>query len=221
MQVQVEELRPYLHSFDFQNLLVEGLGWDYYQTEPLPILVNNRRYSLKPVAEKAGFVVYECDSSDDNNIPQYPVRRKIQNEVAKRTFEHLIIFSDPGRTTQLWQWANREPGKPHVFRQIAFSAGQNGDHLLQPLRELAFTLGDEVTGVGITEVTSRVRAALDVEKVTRQFYDRFKAELAAFQDFIDGITAQGDREWYASLMLNRMMFVYFVQKQGFLDGDPD
>ena len=22
-------------------------------------------------------------------------------------------------------------------------------------------------------------------------------------------------------MLNRMMFVYFVQKQGFLDGDPD
>ena len=221
MQVQVEELRPYLHSFDFQNLLVEGLGWDYYQTEPLPILVNTRRYSLKPVAEKAGFVVYECDSSDDNNIPQYPVRRKIQNEVAKRTFEHLIIFSDPGRTTQLWQWANREPGKPHVFRQIAFSAGQNGDHLLQPLRELAFTLGDEVTGIGITEVTSRVRAALDVEKVTRQFYDRFRAELTGFQGFIDGITAQGDREWYASLMLNRMMFVYFVQKQGFLDGDVD
>ena len=221
MQVQVEELRPYLHSFDFQNLLVEGLGWDYYQTEPLPILVNNRRYSLKPVAEKAGFVVYECDSSDDNNIPQYPVRRKIQNEVAKRTFEHLIIFTDPGRTTQLWQWANREPGKPNVFRQIAFSAGQNGDHLLQPLRELAFTLGDEVTGIGITEVTSRVRAALDVEKVTRQFYERFRTELVAFQGFIDGITAQGDREWYASLMLNRMMFVYFVQKQGFLDGDVD
>ena len=30
-----------------------------------------------------------------------------------------------------------------------------------------------------------------------------------------------DRDWYASLMLNRMMFVYFVQKQGFLDGDLD
>ena len=35
------------------------------------------------------------------------------------------------------------------------------------------------------------------------------------------ITTQGDREWYASLMLNRMMFVYFVQKQDFLDDDPD
>ncbi len=28
-----------------------------------------------------------------------------------------------------------------------------------------------------------------------------------------------DREWYASLMLNRLMFVYFIQKKGFLDGD--
>ena len=38
---------------------------------------------------------------------------------------------------------------------------------------------------------------------------------------IRSVTAQGDRNWYASLMLNRMMFVYFVQKQGFLAGDPD
>ena len=30
-----------------------------------------------------------------------------------------------------------------------------------------------------------------------------------------------DREWYASLMLNRMMFIYFIQKRGFLDGDTD
>ena len=30
-----------------------------------------------------------------------------------------------------------------------------------------------------------------------------------------------DREWYASIMLNRMMFIYFIQKRGFLDGDAD
>ena len=75
--------------------------------------------------------------------------------------------------------------------------------------------------MNITLVASRVRAALDVEKVTKRFYDYFSTELTAFGEFINGITAQGDRDWYASLMLNRMMFVYFVQKQGFLDGDPD
>ena len=39
--------------------------------------------------------------------------------------------------------------------------------------------------------------------------------------FIEGIEKVADREWYASLMLNRMMFIYFIQKQGFLDGNPD
>ena len=70
---------------------------------------------------------------------------------------------------------------------------------------------------------------LDVERVTRKFYDRFKLAHAAFSNFITGIEAQADREWYASLMLNRLMFIYFIQRKGFLDthmpgkldGDPN
>ena len=46
-------------------------------------------------------------------------------------------------------------------------------------------------------------------------------EHAAFLGFIQGIQERADREWYASLMLNRLMFVYFVQKKGFLNGDKD
>ena len=69
-------------------------------------------------------------------------------------------------------------------------------------------------------MTSRVRAAFDVEKVTKRFYDRFKKEHSAFLDFIEGIENLTDREWYASLMLNRMMFIYFIQKRGFLRQQP-
>ena len=29
------------------------------------------------------------------------------------------------------------------------------------------------------------------------------------------------QRWYASVMLNRLMFIYFIQKKGFLDGDPN
>ena len=49
----------------------------------------------------------------------------------------------------------------------------------------------------------------------------FKSEHTAFLKFIEGITEVADREWYASVMLNRLMFVYFIQKKGFLDGDRD
>ena len=64
-------------------------------------------------------------------------------------------------------------------------------------------------------------AAFDVEKVTRRFYDRFKKGHQAFLCFIEGIGNLADREWYASLMLNRMMFIYFVQKRGFLDNNTN
>ena len=223
MPVSIEELRPHLQAFDFPRLFVEGLGWDHFVTEPFVIGINERDYTLNPIAEKAGFAVYECDSSVDNNVPQYPIRRKIESEIAKRTFEHLVIFTDPGRKVQIWQWVNRESGKPAACREFTFPAGQAD--LLQRLRQLAFTLDDEAKGIVVSDVTDRVRPVFDVEKVTKRFYERFQKELKTFGKFIDGIIETGEstdkRDWYASLMLNRMMFVYFVQKQGFLDGDHD
>src|SRR5712692_8929632 len=88
---------------------------------------------------------------------------------------------------------------------------------------------EEEAQLGTTVVAARVRQALDAERVTKRFYDRFRKEHASFLTFIEGINAQCDREWYASLMLNRLMFVYFIQKKGLLatsgreqlDGDPD
>ncbi len=220
MPVSIEELRPHLQAFNFPSLFVEGLGWNHYQAEPVAVLVNDREYYLKPVAEKAGFVVFEYATDQDGAVPPYPIRRKIETQVAKRAFEHLIIFVDAAHTQQVWQWVKRESGKPAACREIAYAVGQSGDHLLQRLQPLFVSL-DEEPSLNIALVASRVRGALDVERVTKRFYGRFRTELTAFGGFIDGITAQGDRDWYASLMLNRMMFVYFVQKQGFLDGDLD
>ena len=143
-----------------------------------------------------------------------------ESQVAKSAFEHLVIFVDEERATQIWQWVKRESGQSAACHEQAFNKGQGGDPLLQRFRQIAFTL-DEEAGLNIPTVVSKVRKALDVEKLTRRFYDRFRSELTEFAAFIEGITTQGDRDWYASLMLNRMMFVYFVQKQGFLDEDPD
>ena len=220
MQVDIEQLRPYLHSFNFRSLLVEGFGWNHYEAESVQIPLEGHAYTLKPVAEKASFVVYVCGADADGSVPSYPIRRKIERQVAKLTFEHMIIFVDAEHTLQVWQWVRRESGKPEACREQQYYSGRRGDSLLQRLQAIAFSLEEEES-LGVTRVVLRVRQAMDVEKVTKQFYERFRRELDAFQGFIDGITEQGGREWYASLMLNRMMFIYFVQKQGFLDGDTD
>ncbi len=85
MPVSIEELRPHLQAFDFPRLFVEGLGWDHYPTEPLVVRVNDRDYTINPIAEKAGFAVYECDSGVDDNVPPYPVRRKITTALRRRS----------------------------------------------------------------------------------------------------------------------------------------
>ena len=42
-----------------------------------------------------------------------------------------------------------------------------------------------------------------------------------FDSLIKGIGNENDRAWYAAIMLNRLMFSWFLQSKGFLDGkDP-
>jgi hypothetical protein len=61
------------------------------------------------------------------------------------------------------------------------------------------------------------------------FFSRLRSEYAIFCAHIEGITQQEDRHWYAALMLNRLMYLYFLQKRGCLSavptaacqGDPD
>ena len=220
MPPTVEQLRPHLHSFDFRSLFVEGLGWNHHHGQHVKVTVGGYDYALQPMAEKAGCVLYRCGPAANDEVPPHPVRRKLEHQVTKLAYEHMIVFVDAAKTTQEWQWVKREPRSPASYRQQTFRAGQSGDSLLQRLRILAFAL-DEEDRLSTLVVAARFRQAMDVERLTKRFYERFNKELATFQGFIDGIAGQGDREWYASLMLNRMMFVYFVQKQGFLDDDPD
>jgi hypothetical protein len=66
---------------------------------------------------------------------------------------------------------------------------------------------------------ARVGAAFDVEKLTKKFYDLFKKEHDAFLKLVSGIPTEHFERWYASVMLNRLMFIYFIQKKEFLGGD--
>jgi hypothetical protein len=70
-----------------------------------------------------------------------------------------------------------------------------------------------------SSLISHSHEARRIEKITRNFYERFKHERIQFVNGIQGIPQIADRERYASLMLNRLMFLYFIQHKGFLDDD--
>lgn len=57
------------------------------------------------------------------------------------------------------------------------------------------------------------------QRVIKKFYGRFKAELDAFSKSIEGIPDGDALRSYATVMLGRLMFVYFIQSNGFLHSD--
>ena len=224
MQIDRDQIRQLLRDCEFKSLLIEELGWNRHsgevRTEIREQGVDANEYLLTAIAEKRGMAVFHCSARTDGTIPDYATRRKIQREVAKSVLEHLIIYTDAEQTTQVWQWVKREPGKPLACREHRYHSEQSGESLIQKLEAIAFSL-DEEDNITLPDVTGRVRAAFDMERVTKRFYDRFKTEHNQFLNFLEGIPDQEMERWYASVMLNRLMFIYFIQKKGFLNDDPD
>ena len=220
MTLSMPRIRHYLREGNLEKLFIEELGWDRHAIQ-LTVAVDGHTYTLRAIAEKRGVQIFECQTDAASSIPGYATRRKLETQITKSAYEHLIIFVDAARTMQIWQWVARQPGQPTAYREHHYHAQhQSGDALIQKLEAITFSLNEE-EGITLTGVVFRLRDAFDRDRITRRFYDHFKREHAAFLAFIKGITEQGDREWYASLMLNRLMFVYFIQCKGFLNGDTD
>ncbi len=194
MTLDTARIRQHLKAFDFKALFIEELGWDRYKAQPLPVPVDGSMYSLQAQAEKRGMVIFVCQADGAGCIPDYSIRRKIEHQATKTTYEHIIIYTDAGRTTQIWQWVRREKGRPAACREYSFRKEQSGDGLVQKLQILEFSIEEEESTT-LTRVTGRARQAFDVDRVTKRFYDRFKKEHAAFLGFIKGIQTETDREW--------------------------
>ena len=73
------------------------------------------------------------------------------------------------------------------------------------------------------DVVEKVRSAFmqNHEQITRRFYTKFQKELERFADFIEGLQDRVAQKWYSALTLNRLMFIYFLQKRGFLDSNKN
>ena len=221
MQINLRETRQYLKESNFENLFTQKLGWDNHN-QILNIPIDETEYQLTAIAEKRGMVVFECAATEaEGRIPDYATRRKIQKQVAKSVHEHFIIYTDAEKTTDIYQWVKREQGKPDACREHRYNRDeQSGESLIQKLQAIAFTFQEEEQ-LTLFEVTGRVGTAFYAERVTKKFYDHFKREHTAFLKFLKGIPDEEMQKWYVSVMLNRLMFIYFIQKKGFLNSDEN
>lgn len=217
MSLNFSRTRDLLSNFQFGELFIEELGWSHPRAKKtVSITVDNQEYPCQRIAEVSGVAVLEVTTTD---IPDAKLRRDIHQQVIERIAENLLIFVDGGRTRSLWYWVKREGSKSYI-RDHLYIKGQPGDLFLGKLAELVLDITDFEDGEpSVVEVAHRLQKGFDIEKITKKFYQEFQREHLQFLPFIQGIDRESDRKWYTSVILNRLMFVYFLQRKGFIDND--
>lgn len=219
MTLDAARFQQLLGQFKLEQLFNE-LGWDKPTLRPQQVSVNGETLTLTQLAHKRGVAVFRCSPDATGRIPSRPILLKIEQEARKIAHEHLLVFADAGETMLTWLWVQRAPGQPISTRTHTWHKGQSGESLRQKLSQIVWSLEAE-EAITLTDVITGLRRAFDRDKVSKGFYDKFKAQHEIFAKFITGLKEATDQTWYASLMLNRLMFVYFIQKKGFLDGDEN
>src|SRR5262249_16025199 len=121
--------RDLLKSFSFVPLFIEELGWDRHKGT-LQVTTGSRSFELNVIAHKRGMVAYHC-ATGEGDFPDYSPRRQKGRHVAMTTREHIIVFTDSPKTSQIWQWVKREPGRPVACREHHFHKSQSGNALFQ------------------------------------------------------------------------------------------
>jgi hypothetical protein len=220
MPIQPIRVKECLGRFDFQSLFVEQLGWSQPPSaKPVAFTAAEEELSRRQIAQLGGVGVLEVTATS-GTIPAARARAAVHQEIAGLHQENLLIFIDGRRSESLWYWVKRDGAKSYP-REHYFEIHQPGDLFLGKLNALVFEIGElDPTGdVSVAEVAKRLREALDIERVTKKFYDEFQAQHLAFVELIRGIANERDRRWYASVLLNRLMFIYFLQKKGFIDNN--
>lgn len=218
MALNLNQARNYLQSFDFPRLFIEELGWSQPASrQVVPMNCHEESFTRRQVAQLAGVVVFEV-SARNGQIPDAKTRAALHKEISALHHENLLIFLDQQRTQSLWYWVKRETNRT-VPREHLYVRGQPGDLFLGKLNAMVVDMSefDENGDINVLEVAGRLKKALDVERVTKKFYTEFDAQRLEFIDLIQGIDDEHDRRWYASVLLNRLMFIYFLQRKGFVD----
>jgi hypothetical protein len=212
-------IRSLLKEFNFTDLFIEELGWDYTKAMLFKVDIQQQTYTLAPLVEKARFIVYQCILPDHILHTEEKTLNIIEKVLTKEAvYEHIIIFTDIAYKNQIWMWVQREPKRAIKRHREVYNIEQSGEHLAQILQVITFDLNEEGK-IDISTVTERVGRAFEVNHVEKGFYTKFQEKRKDFVQAIQGISSSSDKQWYGTLMLTRLMLIYFIQAKGFLNDD--
>lgn len=206
-------------SFERENRTLDASKWAEGNKKGLdgnPIL-------FASAGEDKGFHIIYCKLNSEKLLRSY--ERPIITQLLKEHPFSLIVFSN--RDINAWHFINvkyeTELSKRQVIRRIAVGVRERMRTAAERLELLDLDkIQQDIFGISLLAIQHLCDLAFDVEKVTEQFYKSFadyyeilKDELAKQPDIAQ------DAGNLAQLILNRLVFLYFIQKKGWMNGEID
>ncbi|MEP7288449.1 MAG: DNA methyltransferase [Chloroflexota bacterium] len=153
------------------------------------------------------------------------IEREAINVLLREHPYSLFIFSDLEHLN--WHFVNVRYAKDEKARRLfrRITVGQF-ERLRTATERLALldlaSLSPDLFGLSPLAIQLRHDEAFDVEAVTEDFFRDYKRVFSDLQEHLRLETK--DAVWahdYALQLLNRLMFLYFIQRKRWLDNDPD
>lgn len=205
------------HAFSLGGLhsvFVEHLGWDAPRARVPHESVEAEDFAPELVASMRGFGVYRVATA---SRPSRELMRQVDSRLAELSPERMEVFQFP--EGWIWHWPRRTHAGTATFDAVETAPDILPAFLAQRLSGLEITVSDLHAGITLAGVRARVYGEFDAGPVTARFSRRFRIEHESLAAGITGIP-ESERFSYAMTLLNRLMFLYFLQKKEFLGGDP-
>ena len=210
----------YVSESNFRELFIREMGWNNPKGQTaFDITIEETTYEFQQIADRSGFQVLTCEVKD---IPTSSMCKKIDTRLRRTANDYICIFHMPLSEHHLWVVPVKKVDKRDLVL-VEYESAAKADFLFEKMSDLSFDFDERTT---IMDVKERVQAGFIVnsEKITKDFYTGFRKEHTNFAKYITGIDDEitdlkknRNKQWYTSVMLNRLMFCYFIQKKGFLN----
>lgn len=174
--------------------------------------------NLRVIARHHDFVVTHCCLPGLRLAQQ----RELVTRLIRQYQRGLFIFSDPDYLE--WQFVNVkfdegvDVQRRRLFRRIRVGPAER---LRTAIERIALLKVGEPYWTGL-QVELKHDQAFDVEAITRAFFDEYRSVFGILQDHLE--KQAPDTKWahdYSLQFLNRLMFLYFVQRKRWLGNEPE
>jgi hypothetical protein len=217
----MEKWRLVRDSFKQSGLkktLLEVMLWNLPGNNKVSVAVDGEAVEVEVLAELPGAAFLQVPTSSRDASRWF---RQVDKELSKRFPERIVRFQHASGDS--WFWPKKLSSGSLSYERLVTKNNDIPDYLAQRLAGLSFTQRDHNT-LGVINpisVREKIRGQFESSKVTSDFFKKFRAKHELLTSQIVGIEDQSEASSYSTLILNRLMFIYFLQKKEFLNGDPN